>query len=597
MKNDIFATATPVVSDNERLRVPQRNAYEKVRQHFLGNGQREVAVVLPVGCGKSGLLAIVPFAVQSRRALLVAPNLTIADQLLADLTPSNANYFYDKRRVLSDGPYPEAAEIRGSSTARGDLDDADIVITNIQQLQREGNRWLDSLPADFFDLIMFDEAHHNVAQSWEALREHFPEAKIVNVSGTPARADGRLMAGEIVYSYPIAEAVRQGYVKRISGHRLNPKTLRYIRREDDREIEVSLDEVRELGEKDASFRRSIVSSEETLTTIVDASIRKLQALRAETGEERLKIIASALNMEHCKQVVSKYQARGLRADFVHSNLDGKANRVVLDKLNRHELDVIVQVRKLGEGFDHPFLSVAAVFSLFSSLSPFVQFVGRVMRVIPGAEPGSPVNEGVVVFHVGANITGVWQDFRTFAEADQEWLANLVDEHIGGDGDQDDVDPFAHRPRSPIPTVTAQGEVLLEDLKLLSSDPEVQRALEVLAAAGVQSGDQFDQLRRIHPSKQETRRANRRQLDERIKTRTGKVLAERGLSPKGTFFGAAHRGKDNFQVVKAAIDRKVNESVGRGTGNRNEFTTDELNRALNGLDETVAAAERELFDVS
>ena len=32
---------------------------------------------------------------------------------------------------------------------------------------------------------------------------------------------------------------------------------------------------------------------------------------------------------------------------------------------------------LGEGFDHPYLSVASVFSIFASLAPFVQFVGRI----------------------------------------------------------------------------------------------------------------------------------------------------------------------------------------------------------------------------
>jgi hypothetical protein len=60
---------------------------------------------------------------------------------------------------------------------------------------------------------------------------------------------------------------------------LNPTSLRYVRREDGQEIEVSLDEVRRLGEVDADFRRSIVSSKESMDTIVDASIRELDRLR------------------------------------------------------------------------------------------------------------------------------------------------------------------------------------------------------------------------------------------------------------------------------------------------------------------------------
>ena len=148
------------------------------------------------------------------------------------------------------------------------------MLTNIQQLQGEENRWLMDLPDAFFDLILFDEGHHNVAQSWNTLKERFPAARIVNFSATPLRADGQLMAGRILYSCPVFRAIREGYVKRLKAVVLNPRTLRYVRREDGQEIEVSLDEVRRLGERDAGFRRSIVTSTETLNTIVDASIMR-----------------------------------------------------------------------------------------------------------------------------------------------------------------------------------------------------------------------------------------------------------------------------------------------------------------------------------
>jgi superfamily II DNA or RNA helicase len=92
--------------------------------------------------------------VQSKRTLVVAPNLNIADQLYNDLTPSHEKYFYVKRGVLDEPPYPEPAEIRGSKTNIADLNDADIVVTNIQQLQRDDNVWLSQLSADYLDLIL-----------------------------------------------------------------------------------------------------------------------------------------------------------------------------------------------------------------------------------------------------------------------------------------------------------------------------------------------------------------------------------------------------------------------------------------------------------
>src|SRR3712207_8659986 len=54
---------------------------------------------------------------------------------------------------------------------------------------------------------------------------------------------------------------------------------------------------------------------------------------------------------------------------------------------------------LGEGFDHPPLSVAAIFRPFRSLSPYIQFVGRAMRVNVQHSPGHLDNEGIIVSHV------------------------------------------------------------------------------------------------------------------------------------------------------------------------------------------------------
>lgn len=65
---------------------------------------------------------------------------------------------------------------------------------------------------------------------------------------------------------------------------------------------------------------------------------------------------------------------------------------------------------LAKGFDHRFLSVAAVLSVFSNLSPFVQFVGRIMRVVKQGAPEDALNQGVVVFHAGANMANQWSDF-------------------------------------------------------------------------------------------------------------------------------------------------------------------------------------------
>ncbi len=595
-----FQDRQPHIDGNQKIRTPQREAYLKLSEYAAmpDSDEREVAIVLPVGCGKSGCITLVPFAFRSRRTLVVAPSVSIAKQLAEDFDLSNPSMFYQKCAVLQGQPYPEPVEIRGTTTNRGDLEVAQVVITNIQQLQGEKNRWLQSLPADFFDVILFDEGHHSVAESWRVLKSQFPAARIVNFSATPSRADGKVMEGRVLYSYPIFRAIQEGYVKRLKAVQLNPRTLRYVRREDDQEIEVDLDEVRRLGEEEADFRRSIVTSTETLTTIVDASIRELRRLRAKTGDSRLKIIASALNYQHCIQIVEAYRARSLRADYVHSRENTPANERVMQKLENHQLDVIVQVRKLGEGFDHCFLSVAAVFSIFSHLSPFVQFVGRIMRVIKQNAPDHVLNQGVVVFHSGANIARRWLDFREYSEADQDYFDQILP--------LEGIDPNEDRAEQeiePVPRnlatfeVCGQSDVLLEEMPLLQTTD----TLDAIRSS-LQHGYTIDEITAAHQAlqpipttKARDRQAMRKALDMQILTEAARILKNRHVNAEGRELDRSRLGRPDLIVMKTAIDRHANAAVGLSSGQRSEASRAQLEQINKHFNSIVESAINEVFD--
>ena len=602
-----FRTRQPSIQDNQRIRAPQREAYVALESYAANhdNVDREIGIVLPVGCGKSGCITIAPFAFQASRTLVVAPSVAIAKQLHDDFNPTRTDMFYVKCQILAGQPYPEPVEIRGTTTNRADLDDAHVVITNIQQLQGGGNRWLQSLPNNYFDLILFDEGHHSVAESWTTLKAKFPEARIVNFSATPLRADGEVMAGKIIYSYPIFRAIQEGYVKRLKAVVLNPRTLRYVRREDSIEIEVSLDEVKRLGEADADFRRSIVTSKETLATIVDASIGELDQLRIATGEKRLKLIASALNYEHCRQIVEAYRSRGRRADYVHSREDSAANNRVMTQLENHELDVIVQVRKLGEGFDHPYLAVAAVFSVFSNLSPFVQFVGRIMRVIEQNAPQSLLNSGVVVFHSGSNIARQWSDFQTYSEADRDFFDQLLPmEGLDfSSSDELTVEPIqrdAVAQSGETIEIRAQTDVRLQEISLIRDNPEALAALRVLQSHGYSADEVQEAYKKLEPiptTKVAERQAMRNSLDMRIRNEAGRILSQKSIMTEGHELDRQRLGRSNFIVVKAALDRQVNAIVGCSTGERSELSRDQLDLIEREFDNAVTRACQEVFDVN
>ena len=463
-------------------------------------------------------------------------------------------------------------------------------VANIQQIAGEENRWLDDLGPDFFDLILVDEAHHNTAVSWQQVKQRFPGARIINFSATPSRADGQLMEGEIIYSFPVLRAIEAGYVKRLRAKMLRPTELRYVDRSDGQERVIGPDEVRALGETDAEFRRGIVMSEQTLSSIVDQSIGELRRLRQETGEQRLKIIASALNWDHCIQITEAFRARGLRAAYVHSR-EGQANERVFEQLDNHELDAIVQARMLGEGFDHRYLAVAMAGSIFANLSPFVQFVGRIMRAIEQNAPGHALNQGVVVFHVGANVARRWNDFRQFSEADQGYFAELLPEaeEVDFTGDTVEREPGGGG-IAPVEILEERG-VRAADMEPIG-DPQAVALLARLAEMGVTPDQAAQELRRLRTTRQDLREARRASLHERVQNEAGGLLGRLGINPGGKTLDPRRRER-NFAWTAAELHRRVNERVGGAAADRQNYTLDQINEGHEALPEIARQLEAQL----
>ena len=294
-------------------------------------------------------------------------------------------------------------------------------------------------------------------------------------------------------------------------------------------------------------------------------------------------------------MVEAYRARGCRVDFVHSKEESASNSRVMTKLEAHELDVIVQVRKLGEGFDHPYLSVAAVFSIFANLSPFVQFVGRIMRVIEQDSPCHPLNQGTVVFHAGANIARRWEDFKEYSEADQQYFDQLlpVEGLNFSDASEISIEPTPREPNTL--EVRGQTDVIVEEMPLLNDDVAMQLITQ-LRDLGY-SADAVHQAMKLQPvptTKQHERQAARQSLDTRIKTETAKLLQSRQINPNGYDLDRKHLKRTNFVIVKAAIDKHVNNVAGRRPGERHEFSRPELDLVNQNFPELVDAALKEIF---
>ncbi len=273
----------------------------------------------------------------------------------------------------------------------------------------------------------------------------------------------------------------------------------------------------------------------------------------------------------------------------------------MNRLKADELDVIVQVRKLGEGFDHPYLAVAAVFSVFSNLSPFVQFVGRIMRVIKHDAPGHQINNGVVVFHAGANIAQRWEDFQSYSEADREFFDQLLPmEGLDfANAGELQIDPSQRLyTTGDRVDVRSQTDVRLEEIPLLQDDPAAMAALKLLQSKGYTTEQVTEALEALQPvpvTKARARQAKRAGLDMRIRTAAARVLHKRNINPEGQTLDKKRLGRSNLIVLKAAIDRSVNDAVGRSARERSEFTRPQLDQIDAQFEEIVTRAAAEVID--
>lgn len=611
----VFFDHNAKIVGNELLRRPQEEAYIAARAYFGEKDSDHAIIQLPVGCGKTGTIAILPFGIAKGRMLVVAPNLIIRDNLLKNLDTSDRGSFVRRTKVLDDGFGPTCAVLDEKANIR-DCDEAAIVVTNIQQLvSGSREKWLAKLPPDFFDLIVMDEGHHNVASTWRDSLSRFPDAKVTSFTATPFRADGQRVEGKPIYRFPIVDAIREGYVKDIASHRIEPLEITFTYKGES--MTHSLEEVMRLKEKDW-FSKGVALSPQCNRGIVDHSIQCMEELRAD-GTAKHTIIAAACSIDHARAIRAMYEERGLNSQVIHSNLEIEEQTAVLRQLERGELDVIVQVQMLGEGADFPNLSVAAIFRPFRHLVPYVQFVGRVMRVIKQDSPGDVDNRGYVVSHVGLNVDRWWEELKDLDEDDQEFFAELASSDraflLNGATSFDKTSPR----RRFLPSMVVLEETiahfvkdkfLAEDAKAVVDD--VVNAIQLrgldLASLGISREDLENKVRGAALSSaqrgavieqsvqpQRARLAARQRLNERVRSAAKELLNELKISVVGRDIPKLFpqtQATNNISGGIILLNLQVLEYLHLGSNERDIATTEQLIEAHDHMDDLIdAVAEK------
>lgn len=428
--HDIFMSSFPNILENENLREPQKGAYVSLYNHFMRDKKKSHAlVVLPTGVGKTDVIGIAPYRISEGKVLIIAPRLAIKDTLIKQLDPLDPGNFWTKRGVFSSPEFlPNVCEY-SSNLGRDVLDNSNIIILNAQKLQiRLNSSILKFLPEDYFDLIIIDEAHHSTAKTWDDTIKCFSKAKVIKLTGTPFRSDGQEIEGELVYYYKLGVAMAKNYVKSLKNINYIPEEL-YLTIDENEDKEYTVQEIYELGLKDEDWvARSVAYSMECSEKVVDKSIELLEQKKHASNIPH-KIIAVACSIFHANQIKDLYEEKGLKVAIVHSKLEEKEINKAFSDIDNHRVDVVVNVAMLGEGYDHPYLSIAAIFRPFKAELPYIQFIGRILRYIDD-EDATPIdNVGHIISHKNLYLDDLWNKYKKEIEESEIIRSLINDEEI------------------------------------------------------------------------------------------------------------------------------------------------------------------------
>lgn len=106
-----------------------------------------------------------------------------------------------------------------------------------------------------------------------------------------------------------------------------------------------------------------------------------------------------------------------------------------------DIDVIINVNLLNEGFDMPLFSVGVFFHPVGSMGPFVQFVGRSVRRLNSANSGvqevaEEDNRCYIIAHPGLGLRSFWNGFCTESQkvaclgtGSKNWQLTLISREL------------------------------------------------------------------------------------------------------------------------------------------------------------------------
>jgi superfamily II DNA or RNA helicase len=382
---------------NQRtFRACQREAFAALGNYFLKGG-RNAACVMSVGAGKTALGVVAVLAFTERRALVVTPGSVIRgtfNRAFDHQAVGNALYGLPKGPLIPGCRPPavltldrEEGAIRDAT--RDKLLRYDAIITNFHALGAgdDPDDLLAKLKPNDIDLIIVDEAHIAAAESYQRLFRHFAGARTILLSACFQRMDGRPIDADVVYRYRLIDSIADGNAKNLRIHRFAPESEQTVyemvwpdgARQEIRGraaiLEIITDE-RKLSVITAKSHEPIRQIMRSVRFALDRQAELLYPVKP-------RVLFAALGERHAEQIARIAEEHGIPCAYLHHSMTDSRIRAVRDRFEQESGDLqgIVQLKMLGQGYDFPPITVVVPMRPYGSFSEFYQFIGRGIRVL------------------------------------------------------------------------------------------------------------------------------------------------------------------------------------------------------------------------
>ena len=322
------------------LRAYQHKALAEIDHGFQEFGRQ--LGVLPTGAGKTILFSKLAAKRQPKRTLILAHREELITQAVDKLHTSTGI----RAEV-------EMGEDRASL-------DAPVVVASVQTLMREKRR--ERWPRDHFGLVVVDEAHHTLADSYLSTLGHFHDhAQVLGVTATPDRGDKKNLGRyyqNIACEVTLLDLINQAW--------LSPIRVKTV------PLEVDLRGVRTtVGDYSA----------DDLGHALEPYLERIANVLVEHRHRKTLVFLPLIAVS--KKFAELCRERGLAAEHV----DGRTGerQAVLERFRKDETRVLTNAMLLTEGYDEPSIDCVVCLRPTKMRALYSQIIGRGTRICPGKD--------------------------------------------------------------------------------------------------------------------------------------------------------------------------------------------------------------------